>query len=127
MLRKPSVTLAALRGPNEWRAAADSGQLVIRLEDLSRKGDAQWDFLAYVRHQPLRPVLLRMIEEASSPIPKMGWYVCRWRGALFAATLCAFRRQRLVEFISRVFGVSVCLSSALPAYLFPSRTRGRVE
>jgi hypothetical protein len=70
MLRKPNVTLAALRGPNEWRAAADSGQLVIRLEDLRRKGDAQWDFLAYVRHQPLRPALLRMTEVASSPIPK---------------------------------------------------------
>ena len=67
MLRKPSVTLAALRGPNPWRVAVDGGLLVVRLDTANHGRDVQWDFVAFLRYNPLRPVLLRIQETFVSP------------------------------------------------------------
>ncbi len=61
LLKKPTVTIRALRGDNERRTAADTGKLVISFEKTDQGEEAiQWYHLSHVRYQPCRPVLMRL-------------------------------------------------------------------
>ena len=61
-LRKPSVTVLAMQGENELRAAADATLLVIALHSPEGKV-ASWHHVSHARYQPLRPVFLRLCVE----------------------------------------------------------------
>lgn len=61
-LQKPTVSMLALRGPNERRAAADNGTLVVRLQNLATEADTLWYHVSFARYSPFRPVLLRLAE-----------------------------------------------------------------
>ena len=60
LLRKPTVTLRALRGENEDRVAADAGQIIIKFSHTVTAACVGWGHLSYLRHKPLRPVFMRL-------------------------------------------------------------------
>ena len=68
LLRAPPRDVASLRGPNEFRSAFSSGQLVVKTENTKYPSDAIWHHISFARLGPFRAVLLELVA-ASNPCP----------------------------------------------------------
>ena len=69
LLRREEPSIRLLRGPNEMRAAADEGRLILEVSEAAAPHNAWLNFyyVCFIRYSPCRPVLLRLQLVESAP------------------------------------------------------------
>ena len=75
LLRKTPQDVASLRGPNEFRSAFSSGQLVVKTENSQDPSDARWHHISFARLGQFRAMLLELsiVAMATEDPCQPGW------------------------------------------------------